>query len=114
MQGEDDWNLWHANLRGTETEKYVYPAQSEFVGDGRGGVWVLCPTTGVEGVWRLWQWHASDHAERDLYEYPADSQLVGDGRRGRVGAVLDEGRRRHLEALACRSRTRARDARILS
>ena len=70
MQGEDDWNLWHANLRGTETEKYVYPAQSEFVGDGRGGVWVLCPTTGVEGVWRLWQWHASDHAERDLYEYP--------------------------------------------
>ena len=43
-----------------------------------------------------------------------DSQLVGDGRRGRVGAVLDEGRRRHLEALACRSRTRALDARILS
>lgn len=78
--------LWHVTLS-EEKKLYSYPQGSRLVGDGLGGAWLLCKTTGYsedqgdeQGDWCLW--HATMEQEESLFQYPAGSRLVGDGRGG--------------------------------
>ena len=74
------WRLWHADTSG-EQKLYEYPRDSLMAGDGRGGVYIICPTKGEE-MWRLW--HADTSGEQKLYEYPRDSLMAdSDGVRSR-------------------------------
>mmetsp|Transcript_106723 Transcript_106723/g.188998 ORF Transcript_106723/g.188998 Transcript_106723/m.188998 type:complete len:510 (+) Transcript_106723:42-1571(+) len=71
--------LWHANLA-RETKKYQYPNGSQMVGDGEGGVWILCRTQNGHSLHS--QWHANEQRELELYKYPSGSKMVGDGQGG--------------------------------
>ena len=51
---------------------HEFPCNSQLIGDGEGGVWVLCNTAGHTDGRRLW--HANDAHEWDMcVQLPADS-----------------------------------------
>lgn len=91
MEGDSDWALCHIDpgggLAGSSGRcLYRFPADSKLMGDGQGGVWILCDATSQDedqargSDWSLW--HADLSSEQRLYSYPYDSQLAGDGQGG--------------------------------
>jgi hypothetical protein len=57
---------------------YKYPKDTNMVGDGQGGVWLLCDTS--EGGHKLF--HADQQGEQMFYKFPKDTNMVGDGQGG--------------------------------
>ena len=76
MDSGTEWWLWHASTNG-ERRRYKYPDRTRMASDGRGGVWLLCPTT-MDGGTEWWLWHADQHGEHKEYQYPEGSVLVAE------------------------------------